>query len=335
MTSPRAWRLNGSGGPDVMSLDRLAEQPLGPLDVRVRVHAAGLNRADILQRKGLYPAPAGAPADIPGLEYAGVVEAVGERVTHRQVGDRVMGLVGGGAYAESLVVNERETIAIPAGLSDTDAAATSEAFLTAYRALFIEGGLQPGDWCLIRAATSGIGIAAMQLARHFGCRSIGTGRNRQRLQAVAGHGLDVIAVDGEETLADVVGKHTTDGVAVVLDLVGGGALRDNLASLRAEGVQVLVGVMAGTRDEINLAPVLFRRLTLRAMTMRSLPLERRIELARLFERRLGSAFTDGALHPVVDTVLPFEQAREAQQLMESGQHTGKIVLQMDRPGTSG
>jgi len=329
MVTARAWRLAGSGDIDVMSLDRLPEEQPGPLDVRVRVHAAGLNRADILQRMGMYPAPAGAPADIPGLEYAGVVEAVGERVSYRQVGDRVMGLVGGGAYAEQVIVNERETIAIPAGLSDTDAAATTEAFLTAYRALFVEGGLEAGDWCLIRAATSGIGIAAMQLSRYFGCHSIGTGRNRERLEAVAGYGLDALAVDGEDALSDLVAQHAGDGVAVVLDLIGGGgAVTENLVSLRPEGVQVLVGLMAGPKDQINLAPVLFRRLTLRAMTMRSLPLERRIELARLFEQRLSAAFASGALHPVVDTILPFEQAREAHQLMESGRHTGKIVLQM-------
>ncbi|MCK8517153.1 NAD(P)H-quinone oxidoreductase [Methylonatrum kenyense] len=331
---PRAWRLTGSGDVDVLALEEFEVPALGPLDVQVGVHAAGLNRADILQRRGIYPAPAGAPADIPGLEYAGRVEAVGARVTHRKPGDRVMGLVGGGAYAEQLVVNERETIAIPAGLSDTDAAATTEAFLTAYRALFIEGGLNAGDWCLIRAATSGIGIAAMQLSRYFGCRSIGTGRNRERLEAVAGYGLDALAVDGEDTLSGLVAEHAGDGVAVVLDLIGGsGAVKENLASLRPEGVQVLVGLMAGPKDQINLAPVLFRRLTLRAMTMRSLPLERRIELAQLFERRLSAAFSNGALRPVVDTTLPFEQAREAQQLMESGRHTGKIVLRMDGPGT--
>ncbi len=327
--SYRVWTISDPGKNGTLQLESRQSVALGPADVRIRVHAAGLNRADILQRKGLYPAPPGAPADIPGLEYAGVVEAVGERVTQRRVGDRVMGLVGGGAYAEQVVVSERETIRIPDSLSDVEAAATAEAFLTAYRAIFLVGGLERGQWCLIRAATSGIGLAAMQLCRHFGCHSIGTGRSLERLQQVRDYGLDVLAVDGDGSLPELVREHTGDGAQVVLDLVGGGHLQDNLDSLRTEGTHVLVGIMAGSKDSINLAPVLFRRLNLRAMTMRSLPLERRIAMARLFEERLTEGFVSGTLRPVVDSTLPFDKAPEAQALMESGKHAGKIVLAMN------
>ena len=323
----KAWTITQPGTPDVLEWRDAPDPEVGPSDVRVRVHAAGLNRADLLQRQGLYPAPPGASKDVPGLEYAGVVDAVGSNVQQRKVGDRVMGLIGGGAYAEQLVVHERETLTVPDTLSLTEAAAVPEAFLTAYRALFLEGGLQAGGWCLIRAATSGIGIAGMQLARAFGARTLGTSRSAQRLEQVRHWGLDVAHAEEHGPLLDTVRQHTGEGVHVILDLVGGGGyLRENMECLRPEGTQVVVGLMAGREDDLNMGMLLFRRLTLRAMTMRSLPVERRIALAQLFSDRLAPFFAEGRLKPVVDTVLPFNQAREAHQRMESGEHTGKIVL---------
>lgn len=323
----KAWTITEPGAPDVLAWQDAPEPEMGPSDVRVRVHAAGLNRADLLQRQGLYPAPAGASRDVPGLEYAGVVEAVGSNVQGRRPGDRVMGLIGGGGYAEQLVVHERETLTVPDTISLTDAAAIPEAFLTAYRALFLEGGLQPGGWCLIRAATSGIGIAGMQLARAFGARTLGTSRSAQRLEQVRHWGLDAAHADEQGPLLDTVRQHTGEGVQVILDLVGGGGhLQENMECLRPEGTQVVVGLMAGREDNLNMGMLLFRRLTLRAMTMRSLPVERRIALAQVFSDRLAPFFAEGRLKPVVDTVLPFDQAREAHQRMEAGEHTGKIVL---------
>ncbi|SEP09858.1 NAD(P)H-quinone oxidoreductase [Aquisalimonas asiatica] len=323
----KAWTITQPGKPDVLELRETQPPEMGPTDVRIAVQAIGLNRADILQRQGLYPAPPGTNPDVPGLEYAGVVTEVGSNVQGRQPGDRVMGLVGGGAYAEQVVVNERETIAVPASLSITDAAAVPEAFLTAYRAIFLEGGLQPGGWCLIRAATSGIGIAAMQLTRAFGARSLGTSRSMERLNAVRHWGLDAAHAEQDGPLVDAVRQHTGPGAHVILDLVGGsGYLEENMACLRPEGTQVVVGIMAGRDDSIDMGTLLFKRLTLRAMTMRSLPLERRIGLAQLFTERLAPFFAEGRLKPVVDTVRPFDQAREAHELMESGVHTGKIVL---------
>jgi len=323
----RAWQITESGEPHVLQLNNVDEPPMGPTDLRIRVAAVGLNRADLLQRRGLYPAPPGAVEDIPGLEYAGVVEAAGSAVLERQPGDRVMGLVGGGAYAEEVVVHERETIRVPEGMEFTQAAAIPEAFLTAYRGIFLEGGLQTGQWCLIRAATSGIGIAGIQLVRALGGHCVGTSRSAERLDKVRQYGLDAGIVDGDRPLADAIREIRPQGMDVILDLVGGGGqLDDNLKALRAEGVQVVIGLMAGPKDSINLGNLLFRRLTLRAMTMRSLPLERRIAFARLFEERLLELFEIGTLTPVLDTVLPFDEAVRAHELMESGQHTGKIVL---------
>ncbi|MEX0729725.1 MAG: NAD(P)H-quinone oxidoreductase [Aquisalimonadaceae bacterium] len=323
----RAWRITAPGEPDVLRLETMAEPAFGPSDVRIRVHGAGLNRADLLQRRGIYPAPPGAIADVPGLEYAGVVEAVGDKVLDRKPGDRVMGLTLGGAYAEQVVVHERETIRIPEGMDMARAAALPEAFLTAYRAIFLEGGLQAGQWCLIRAATSGIGLAAAQLVKAFAGHTIGTSRSAERLEKIKANGLDVALVDGQQPLAESVREVTGGGAHVILDLVGGkGNLNENLKALRPEGTQVVVGIMAGPKDEIDIWQLLLRRLTLRAMTMRSLPLERRIGLARMFEDRLLGFFENGILAPVVDTVLPFEEAVQAHTLMEAGSHTGKIVL---------
>ncbi|WP_290648470.1 NAD(P)H-quinone oxidoreductase [Aquisalimonas sp.] len=323
----KAWTITQPGAADVLQLHDTPAPEMGPTDVRVRVHAAGLNRADLLQRQGLYPAPAGASQDVPGLEYAGVIEEAGTNVQQRQPGERVMGLIGGGAYAEQVVVNERETIPVPGTLSLTEAAAVPEAFLTAYRGIFLEGGLQPGGWCLIRAATSGIGIAGMQLTRAFGARTLGTSRSRERLERVRHWGLDVAHAEEDGSVLDAVRQNAGLGVDVVLDLLGGnGYLRENMDCLRPEGTQVVVGLMAGREDTLNMGLLLFKRLTLRAMTMRSLPLERRIAMAQLFSDRLGPFFAEGRLKPVVDTVMPFDQAPEAHRLMESGAHTGKIVL---------
>lgn len=311
---------------DLQVSERDIPQP-GRGELRVKVRAAGVNRADILQRRGMYPAPPGVVADVPGLEYAGTVDQLGPGCTLRRPGDAVMGLVGGGAYAEYLVVHERETIAVPAGLALEAAGAVPEAFLTASRALFLEAELGAGDWCLIRAATSGVGLAAAQLARAFGVKAIGTARSAERLSVAAAQGLTAIHVDGSGPLAGTA-KETTEGrgVAGVLDLLGGGHLQENLQATADEGTVVSVGLLAGVQDTINLAMLLARRQRLVAMTMRSLPLERRITLARWFERRLGPLFDSGRLAPVIDSTLALAEAREAHHRMEQGHHLGKIVL---------
>ncbi|MCS4502647.1 NAD(P)H-quinone oxidoreductase [Arhodomonas aquaeolei] len=324
----QVWHIPEPGGADALTLTERPDPVPGPGQLVVRVRAAGVNRADVLQRLGHYPAPPGVVADVPGLEYAGEVEAVGEGCVQRRVGDRVMGLVGGGAYAERVLVHERETLPVPAGMDDDRAAAIPEAFLTAWRAIALEGGLRPGGFCVVRAATSGIGTAAVQLVRAMGARSLGTGRDAARLDAVRAHGMDAAFVDdGEASLADAVhGANGGEGADMILDLVGGDGLPAALTALRAEGTLVLVGMMGGRRTELNLGAVLMRRLTLRAMTMRSLPLERRIQVVRAFEAEMLPLFAHGGLAPVLDRTVAFAQAPEAHRIMESGQHLGKLVL---------
>ncbi|MGD8710484.1 MAG: NAD(P)H-quinone oxidoreductase [Ectothiorhodospiraceae bacterium] len=326
----KGWRIREFGDPEVLDLVEMEAPRPGADDVVVRVAAAGVNRADLLQRQGFYPPPPGFDPYLPGLEYAGVVESVGSRVTLRKPGDRVMGIVAGGGYAQNVVVNARETVAVPSGMDLTDAGAIPEAFLTAYRAVFLEGGLRRNELCVVRGATSGVGLAAVQLIAALGARSLGTSRSAERLQRVADIGLDHSCVEGEGSLRDAV-KAAGDrsGAAVVVDFVGGDGVADGLAALREEGTLVLVGLMAGRQANIDLGRVLMRRLRLQAMTMRSLPLERRISLAREFESIVLPLFDQGALRPVLDRVLPFAEAPEAHRRMAGGTHCGKIVLTLE------
>lgn len=326
----RVWRVPEPGDANALKLVSEPSPEPGPQEVRISVRAVGINRADLLQRMGVYPAPPGFDPEIPGLEYAGVVDRVGDKVLNRQVGDAVMGLIGGGSYTESLVVHEAETIAVPEGTPFTDAAAIPEAFLTAYRAVFLVGGLQHGQWCLVRPATAGVGIAAVQLVNALGGRAIGSSRSSERLAQVREHGLAAEAVDGEDGIANQVMDITGNaGVSVILDLLGGHKLEDNLQCLREEdGTQVVVGLLTGPKSGINLGAMLTNRLSIKAMRMRSLPLDGKISMAKLFEDRLAPQFASGRLKPVVDTVLPFDQAREAHRHMEADKHCGKIVLEV-------
>lgn len=325
----RAVMISRAGGPEVLSLvDKPRPEPAGE-EVRVRVRAAGLNRADLLQRRGLYPPPPGIDPALPGLEYAGEIDAIGPRCRLRQVGEPVMGLIAGGAYAEYVTVQERETIVIPAGLSWAQAAAVPEAFLTAYRAVFLEGRLGMNDCCLIRAATSGVGIAAVQLVQAFGGQAAGTSRSAQGLERLRDYGLAHAYVEGQGALPRWMQEMTAgQGAQVVLDLLGG-HLQENLQALAEEGRLIVVGMLSGNaQDQLNLGLLLMRRQSIHAMTMRSQPLERRIEFAQTFMRRLSPLFVQGRLKPVVDREFALEDAALAHQYMESGSHFGKVILQI-------
>lgn len=333
----RAWLIDDKDDSRKLVLEDIKAPKPGPDEVLVDVRAIGINRADIMQRQGAYPPPKGFDPLRPGLEYAGEVAAVGKRVNSRKVGDPVMGLIGGGAYAEQIVVHERETMTPPAHYDYAYAGAVPEAFLTAYRGLFLEGGLAPGQWALVRGATSGVGVAALQLIAALGSRSIATSRGQERLDELSarfkslglGPAFDLGAVDGENGVAERV-QNQAGGAHVVLDFVGASVLEDNLAALRDEGRQVQIGIMGGAKTELNMGTLLMRRLSLVAMTMRSLPVERRIAMARLFDDRLRPLFEAGRLRPLVDQTFDFTQANEAHAAMEAGSHLGKLVLVRNR-----
>jgi len=310
----------------------------GPGQARVRVRACGLNRADLLQRRGLYPAPADAPQDIPGLEIAGEVDAVGSGTTDVRVGDRVYGIVSGGAYAEHVVVHGRTLAKIPVvdgrPLGFVEAAAIPEAFLTAYDAMVLQGGLQPGETVLVNAAGSGVGTAAVQIARAIGARSVGTARSKDKLARAESLGLyaGVVAEtkdDGSPRFAERVREATGGhGVDVVLELVGGAYVPESLFALADRGRLVLVGLMAGARAEVDLGIVLRRRLRVFGTVLRSRPLEEKIVAAQVLARNLSPLVAEKKLVPVVDRVLPLAQAAEAQDLMASNASFGKIVLEV-------
>jgi len=324
----RAIVYTAAGGPEVIAINEVPAPTAGQSQIRVRVRAAGLNRADIYQRRGGYPAPPGWPADIPGLEYAGEVESLGPAVTRWRTGDRVMGLVGGGAQAELLVVRESEVLRIPAGLSFTEAAAIPEAFYTAYDALVTRGRLKPGERVLIHAVGSGVGTAAAQIAKHLGAMVIGTSRSGAKLARAAAYGVDVAVDTSRTALREGVGGP----VDLIVDVIGGPALADHLAILAPKGRLVILGLMGGRKGDIELDQLLHRRLEIIGSVMRSRGPEERATLVHELGNRLLPLFEpDGGppvLRPVVDHTYPMEQIAEAHGVMERNENFGKLVLQI-------
>ncbi len=324
-TGMRAIVFDKPGDVDVLRLEeRPTREPEGD-EVRVRVHGSGLNRADLLQRRGLYPPPKGSPTDVLGLEYAGVIDAVGRGVTDFKIGDHVMGLVGGGAYAEHLLVRSPEVLRAPKGIALPAAAALPEAFMTAYDALFNEGQLAAGETVLIHAIGSGVGTAALQIARRAGARVIGTSRSHDKLEKAKALGLtDGVITEGDwPTKVKELAPH---GVDVVLDLVGGKLLPPTLTVLRDRGRHVLVGLTAGASAEIDLGRLLAKRIILRGTVLRTRPFDEKVRLARQLERLVIPAIAAGELRPVVDSLIAPTDIREAHQRLERNQTFGKIVI---------
>jgi NADPH2:quinone reductase len=323
----RAVIYEGAGGPEVITIGEVPKPEVGKDHIRIRVHASGLNRADLIQRRGQYPAPHGWPTNIPGLEYAGEVEAVRPGVTRWKVGDRVMGLVGGGAQAEMVVVHQDEVLPIPPGLSYAEGAATPEAFLTAYDALVVRGRLQAGERVLIHAAGSGVGTAAAQIAKHLGATVIGTSRSGDKLARALVYGLD-IGIDTSHTLfREAVGEP----VQVVLDVLGGPAFADNLAVLAPRGRLILLGFLAGSRTDADLGPILRKRLEVIGTVMRTRGLDERIPLIREFGKRMLPLFEPRAeqgapLRPVLERTYPMTQLADAHRVLEGNATFGKIVV---------
>lgn len=320
----RSIRYTAAGGPDVIQLRDAPTPEPGPRQVRVRVHASALNRADILQRRGRYPAPAGWPSDIPGLEYAGEVEALGPGVTRWQVGDRVMGLVGGGAHAEFVVVHADETMAIPEGMAYTDAAAIPEAFLTAWDALVARGRLAAGERVLIHAVGSGVGTAAVQLAKRLGATAAGTSRSAAKLEQARALGLD----EAIDTSGRGFGEQLDQSVDVILDVLGAPAFAANLDALAPRGRLVLLGFLQGATGELSLEPILRKRLEVIGTVMRTRSLEERIPLVAAFAAEVLPGF-DGStvsLRPVVAQVFSFAEIVAAHAVMERDENFGKVVL---------
>ena len=315
------------GGPDVMQIMEIEDPVPGPEDVLVDVKASALNRADMLQRQGGYPAPAGSPSDIPGLEFAGVVLEAGERVVGMAKGDRVFGLLGGGGYASRTVTHHRMAVPMPADWDFVQAAAIPEVYLTAYDALFNQGNLQMGERLLVHAAGSGVGTAAVQLAHHAGAFVFGTAGSAEKLAGAVKLGMDVGINYHNEDFAAVVKEKTGGvGVDVLIDFIGGPYWNQNIASMAVLGRLVEVGLMGGARVEVDLGQLMGKRLQVTGTGLRGRTIEEKLSVTAQFKRHVLPHLVSGSMNPVVDRTFPLEEVANAHRYMETNANFGKIVL---------
>ena len=324
------------GPPDSLALRELPDPVPGPGELLVRVRATAVNRADLLQRRGLYPAPPGSPAEIPGLEFAGEVLGGDPAETSLAPGDRVMGILGGGGYAECVAVPAGQCLPVPPALSFSDAAAIPEAFLTAFDALVLQAGLAPGEVVLVSAAASGVGTAAAQVAREVGAFAIGTLRTaakRSRVEQLDLGFRALLDAGAPDLAAQVAAAAGGRGVDVVLDLVGAASWPLALDALAPRGRIVAVGTMSGARVELDLGALMRRRATLIGTVLRSRPSDEKVALTRAFAERMLPALAAGRLRPVVDRVLPLAEAAAAHALLERNDTLGKVVLSVDPAGS--
>jgi putative PIG3 family NAD(P)H quinone oxidoreductase len=289
----------------------------GAGEVLVRVHAAGLNGADMMQRRGLYPAPAGSPQDIPGMELAGEVAALGPGAERFELGDRVMAIVGGGAQAELCVVHERQLMPVPQGLDWPEAGGLPEVFATAHDAIFTQGELRPGERLLVHGGAGGVGTAAIQLARAAGASVTATVRNEAVHVQVEKLGARAIVPDG-------FAEHGP--FDVILELVGGPNMAENLNALATGGRIAVIGVSAGAKSELNLLALMGKRARIHGSTLRARPLEEKALVARLVEHEVLPLFDSGALQVPIAETFALDQAAEAYEHFAAGGKLGKVVI---------
>ena len=322
----RAVRITRPGGPEVLQMGDAEIRPPGAGEVLVRVHATAVNRADLMQRRGNYPAPAGWPADIPGLEYAGTIERCGEAARRFRSGERVMGIVGGGSYAEYVVVHEDEAIPVPDALTFEDAAALPEAFITAFDALRVRLALSipAAGTVLIHAIASGVGTAALQFAHVMGLRVFGTARSAWKLERVASLAPATLIDAATQDFVEIM--KSNGGADYIVDLVGGNYLEKNVRVANKLARIAVVGLVAGAKAELDMRMLLNKRLTIVGTVLRARSLAEKIEVAQLFEREALPWIASGEVKPVVDRVLSISEVREAHKLAEENQVVGKIVL---------
>lgn len=324
----RAAVITRPGDPHVLRIEERPDPAPRAGALRVRVRAFGVNRADLLQRRGAYPAPPGWPEDIPGLEYAGEIDAIGEGVTGWSAGERVMGIAGGGTYAEYVVVPATHAVRIPRSLAFTEAAAIPEVFITAHDALE-RLAVTADEWVLVHAVGSGVGTAALQLIGIRGAHCIGTSRTADKLARASTLGMAAgIDTGREEDLAAAVGRFLEGGAHAAVDLIGGDHFPATLASLRPRGRLVLVGLTAGRQVEVDLAVILRNRLRIEGTVLRSRPEAEKAAVVRSFREQVLPHFADGRLRPVVDRVFPFDEVAEAHRLMERNATFGKLVAEV-------
>lgn len=322
----RAVVLRAHGGPEVLTFEDVASPICGEQDIVVTVAATALNRADLLQRMGFYPNPFPSGPEIPGLEFAGTVASIGDKVTAWAVGDRVMGITSGGAYAEQLVIHERQAMAVPSGMALHDAAGIPEVFITAWDALVVQGGLTSGRWAMVHAGASGVGTAAIQICKAIGARIVVT-CSGGKVAACRALGADVVVDYGtQDFVAEVATATGGNGVDVILDVIGGDYVERNVASLAVKGHIIQVGVMAGKPVPFNVGLLLGKRASITGTVLRARPLEEKIAISQRFAAEMLPLFDLGTLKPVIDSTYAFADIAKAQEYMASNANVGKIVI---------
>ena len=327
-TMQAVW-ISTYGGPEVLEIRTVGKPLINDEQVLVRVRASSLNRADLLQRQGKYPPPPGFPVEIPGMEFAGEVAEVGSSVRRWKAGQRVFGLIGGGAHAEYVVTYEHLLAEIPANLDWIQAAAVPEVFITAHDALWTQANLRPGETVLIHAVGSGVGLAAVQLARAIQAVPYGTSRTADKIEKASRLGLEdgLVLRDNFDDLASAAEKWTSGkGINVLLDLVGGPYVKASQKAMAQHGRMILVGTVAGGSYELEARYVMSKRLQIRGTVLRARSLEEKMAATRLFSAEVVPLLARGVLKPNVDSVFPLSEIGKAHQRLESNETFGKVVV---------
>ncbi len=324
----RAVVLRSHGGPECLTIEEVPDPVVGADEVLVDIVATALNRADLLQVLGLYPNPRPSALEVPGLEFAGVVAAVGARVTLWKQGDEVMAIDAGGAYAQRIAVHERQLMAVPAIVGVRDAAAIPEVFLTAWDALVVQGGLTSGRWALVHAGASGVGTAGIQIAKAIGAR-IAVTCSAGKMQACRDLGADVVIDYGsQDFVAEARAATGGRGADVILDVIGGDYIDRNLQAVASQGRIIQVGLMGGGATSVNVGLLLSKRAALIGTVLRARPIEEKIALTQRFIREMLPLFSSAQLRPIIDSRYPFDQIADAHRYMASNANTGKILIDL-------
>jgi NADPH2:quinone reductase len=322
----KAIVITKSGDPEVLELLERSEPKPAADEVLIQVFAAGINRPDVAQRKGHYPPPANASPDIPGLEVAGFVAALGKDCSTWKVGDKVCALVTGGGYAEYCSVPEGQCLKIPENLSFAEAASLPETFFTVWSNVFDRGNLKSGETLLVHGGSSGIGVAAIQMAKAWGATVYVTAGSYEKCSFCEALGADKAINYKTESFKDILKTMTSKGVDVILDMVGGDYTPDNLDVLSEEGRLVLINFMKGDETTIRLSQVIRKRITITGSTLRARDTIFKSAIARKLEQHVWPWLVSGKVKPIIFKTFPLQKANEAHQLMESSAHIGKIVL---------
>ena len=325
-TIMRAVEIREPGGPDVLTLVERPVPAPGPNEVLIKVAATGVNGPDLMQRKGLYPAPAGA-SDLPGLEISGTIVAMGAEVKRWKVGEQVVALTNGGGYAEYCAVHAQHCMPVPEGLSLVDAAGLPETYFTVWSNLFVEGGLSQGQVVLIHGGAGGIGTTAIQLAKAFGATVVATDSPAERCGLCRTLGADHVVDFREEDFVEVVRR--LGGSDLTLDIVGGPNIERNIKAAKPGGRIVQIAFAAGSTVNVNLMPIMLKRLIYTGSTLRTRPDDFKALVAQQLEAKVWPLFAQGRLKTVTSHRYPLAEANKAHALMESSGHTGKILLVMD------